>query len=253
MGIQCQKHRSGTLTVTTVTIARSPMNILDTAHCQDLTRALEEIRDEGESRIVVIRGGGKCFSTGVEIQEHTPAKLPALLPAFHDVFERLLDLPSITVAAVHGYCLGGAAELALACDRVIATSDARIGFPETRVGCYPPVALPLLSSRAGTGRAVELVLEGKEAPVRDLVDWGLVHASEGTDLDALIAREISRYHDKSPAIVGMVARHLHEEARAAWAHRIRDYEKFYLEEVLPHPDASEGIGAFLERRPPRWQ
>lgn len=253
MAILSERMRSGSLTVTTITISRPPLNVLDTDHCRELTEALRRVAKDGETRIVVIRGDGKCFSTGVEIREHTPEKMPTLLPAFHDIFEVLLSLPAITLAAVHEYCLGGAAELAFACDRTLATATARIGFPESRVGCYPPVALPLLSARVGTGRALELILDGREARLSDLVAWGLVHVAEGSDLDALIGREIARYHDKSPAVVGMVATMLHQEAQRSWADRIRSYEREYLHEMLTHPDAVEGIAAFLDRRPPRWQ
>ena len=108
-------------------------------------------------RIVILRGSGRCFSTGVDIEQHTPELMPTLLPAFHEIFHRLLDLHAVTIAAVHSFCLGGAAELAFACDRVVAEETARLGFPEITVGCYPPVAIPLMARRIGQGRAAQMI------------------------------------------------------------------------------------------------
>lgn len=253
MAIRREDSRHGSLGVTTVTIDHPSRNILDLEHCRALSAELEGIRREGKSRVVVLRGAGAQFSTGVDIRQHTPDLMPTLLPAFHDVFDALLALDAITVAAVHGWCLGGGAELALACDRVLAREDARFGFPEINVGCFPPVAVPLLAARVGVGQALPLILEGKDRAARELLASGMVSSTTAGDLSELVEREIARYCDKSSTVVGMVARVLHVEARRAWGCRIREVEKVYLEQLLQHPDASEGVAAFLEKRPPVWR
>lgn len=253
MPIRREDTQQGLLRVTTVLLDHAPRNILDLGHCRELHRILAEIADEGKARIVVLRGTGDQFSTGVEIRQHTPERMPALLPAFHDIFDALLALEAITIAAVHGWCLGGGAELALACDRVLAREDARFGFPEIKVGCFPPVAIALLTARASVGQALPLILEGRDFAARDLVSSGLVSSITKGGLDELISREIAKYSDKSPFVVGLVARELHAEAKRAWGGRIRELERVYLEQLLQHPDASEGISAFLEKRAPIWR
>jgi cyclohexa-1,5-dienecarbonyl-CoA hydratase len=254
MGIDRDDRGVGTLTVSTLTIDHGPAGVLDLEHVRELSGQLRQIRADDRSRIVVLRGAGKVFSTGVDIRQHTAETMPELLPAFHSLFEDLLGIPAVTIAAVHGRCLGGAAELAFACDRLIAETGTEIGLPEIQLGCYPPVAIPLLAARVGIGRATEMILGGKPTPLETLAGWGLVHGiAEARGLDAAIAQECARYSRSSPAVIGMVAELLHEEARRLWSSRIPAVEAAYLEVLLPHPDCSEGISAFVEKRAARWK
>lgn len=254
MTIHRDDQVQGGLTVTTVTIDNAPINVLDLEHCRELSSVLSEIRADDRTRVLVLRGSGRCFSAGVDIRQHTRKLMPTLLPAFHRIFRELLLLPTINIAAVHGICMGGAAELALACDRVVATEDARLSFPEIKVGCYPPVAIPLLTHRAGYGRAVHAICSGEEMPVAEMAAAGLVNrvAASGA-LDDAIAAELASYHGKSPAVLGFTATLLHAEAQRAWGERIPELEEEYLEKLLPHPDATEGVAAFQEKRSPVWK
>lgn len=254
MGIDRRDRQVGTLTVATVTIDHAPAGVLDLEHVRELSSTLQQVRADDRARIVVLRGAGKVFSTGVDIRQHTAAGMPELLPAFHGLFDDLLGLPAVTIAAVHGRCLGGAAELAFACDRVLAEAGTEIGLPEIQLGCYPPVAIPLLAARLGVGRATEMILGGQPVPLETLAEWGLVHRiAKARGLEAAIDEECARYSRSSPAVVGMVAELLHEESRRLWGERIAAIEEFYLDVLLPHPDCAEGIAAFVEKRPPRWK
>ncbi len=254
MGIERADRVERGITVATITLNHPPVHILDLAHCEELQSALAEVRADDRARVLVLRGAGRCFSAGVDIKQHTKELMPALLPAFHSIFFELLGLQSVNVALVNGVCMGGAAELAFACDRVIAEENARISFPEIQLGCYPPVAIPLLTQRAGHGRAVAAVLGGREIPVAAFAQWGLVDVvAPAGGLDDALQREIALYHDKSPAVLGMTAHLLHEEALRTWGSRIKHMEAEYLEKLLPHPDVAEGIAAFAAKRPARWR
>jgi enoyl-CoA hydratase/carnithine racemase len=253
MAVECRNSVAGGLRVATLTIDHAPANVLDLDHCRQLEAGLRAIEKEGKSRVVILRGSGRFFSTGVDIKQHNPEQMPELLPAFHAVFDRLLDLQAVTIAAVHGCCLGGAAELAMACDRVIAHRETKIGFPEIRVGCYPPVAIAMLAARIGHGRAVEMILGGREIPVETLHAWGIVdRVTTDPGLDSAIQEELALYQDKSPAVLGMAAKLLHDQARKVWGADIRSLEREYLGRLLPHPDACEGIAAFTGKRRPVW-
>jgi len=253
MPITLNRRTEGGLVVADVALDHAPVNILDMDHCRELTATLNNLREEDQARVVVLRGNGRCFSAGVDIEQHTPEKMPELLPSFHAIFEALLNLRAVTIAAVHGFCLGGAAELAFACDRVIAHPKARIGFPEIKVGCYPPVAVPMMSHRVGHGRAVEMIMSGDEVPPAKLAEWGVIDRLSGDDLDAAIDEELAIYRGKSPAVIGMASALLHDQARNAWGTQIAALEKEYLDVLLPHPDASEGIAAFQEKRQAIWK
>ncbi|MDP7038767.1 MAG: enoyl-CoA hydratase/isomerase family protein [Myxococcota bacterium] len=237
-----------------LTIENGRANILDFKHCEALTKALRALAEEDVVRVVIIRGAGKLFSAGVDISQHTPDFMPKLLPAFHEIFDALLGLRAITIAAVRRHCLGGAAELAFACDRVVAEECARIGFPEIKVGCYPPVALAILPFRAHHGAMVEMVCSGDEVAPSQLHAWGLVDrlAPEG-GMDTALEAELALYGGKSPAVLGLAAAEMHGRARKAWGESIPALEKVYLEKLLPHPDATEGIKAFEEKRQAQWQ
>lgn len=254
MPLQVTDSTIDNLPVTTIVINRPPLNVLDTATCIELSSALGAIRERDWARVVVLRGEGRAFSSGVDIAEHTPALMPTLLPAFHRIFHELLSLRAFTIAAVHGACLGGAAELAFACDRLLVDETAKFAFPEIKVGCYPPVAIPLLAARCGAARAIQFITTGTPLPIDTLVQWGLIDAVAAKgELDVALASEFARLADKSPAVLGMIAGLFHEQARMSWGSQIDAVERAYLTEVLPHPDASEGILAFQEKRAPHWQ
>ena len=84
-----------------------------------------------------------------------------MLTKFHAVIRALLNTKKVTIAAVHGHCLGGGAELAMVCDVVYTSTTARWGFPEIKLGCYPPVACTALAALVGQKRASELILTGR--------------------------------------------------------------------------------------------
>ena len=253
MSVKIATRECGALVIAEVVFDQPPLNILDLPLCLELQAALAKLRDDDEARIIILEGGGGNFSSGVDVAGHTIEKMPELLPAFHRVLRSLLDLDAVVIAAVTGHCLGGGLELALACDRLIATKDASLGLPEISIGCYPPAGIPQLISRVPTGRAAGMILSGEAQPVMDLHDWGLVDvvAAEGK-LDDAIDKEIARYRRHSPAILGLTARRIHREARRLWGDRLDTMEREYLDILLPHPDSSEGVAAFLEKRAPIW-
>jgi enoyl-CoA hydratase/carnithine racemase len=113
--------------------------------------------------VLVLKGLDRAFSAGVEIADHRPeaALIDKMLAAMRKALSALIETPAITVASITGACLGGGAELASACDVVFAAEDARIGFPEIRVGCFPPAAAVFLAARIGEARAAEWILTGR--------------------------------------------------------------------------------------------
>ncbi len=111
--------------------------------------------------MIVLSGEGKAFSAGVDVAAHTPDKVEEMLAKFHAVIRALVATKKVTIAAVHGHCLGGGAELAMMCDMVYTTESAQWGFPEIKLGCYPPVACAALAALVGQKRAAELILTGR--------------------------------------------------------------------------------------------
>ena len=149
--------------VCTIALSKPPLNIIDMEMIGEIHAVLHSL-DDGEHPsgvgVLIFRGIGKCFSAGVSIQDHTPDKIGEMIPRFHNIFRHLARTEMVTVAAVHGACLGGGMELAAMCDLVVAADDAQFGQPEIKLGQVPPVGIILLPYLVGYRKAAELVLAG---------------------------------------------------------------------------------------------
>lgn len=135
----------------------------------------DEVRS---SRCVVFAGAGKAFSAGADINEFRdsdPASIAAYYAATGDVYERIAALPSPTVGAIHGWCLGGGLELALALDFRIADETATFGLPEVRLGILPSSGgTHRLVRMLGPAKAKELMLLGRRFDANEARALGLV-------------------------------------------------------------------------------
>ena len=127
-------------------------NAITDAMVSALRAALEKVRRT--VKLITIESAGADFCFGSSLDEHTPARMPKVLPRFHALVRDLLHAPAVTAAVVSGRCLGGGFEIALACDVIFASDDAVMGLPEITVGAFPPVGSVLLPLKAGASRAV---------------------------------------------------------------------------------------------------
>src|ERR1041384_8265592 len=139
--------------------------------------ALRQLEQRKEISVVIISGSERGFSAGVDVAVHTPDKVQIMLQKFHSVILTLTKFPKITIAEVHGVCLGGGAELAMVCDMCFTTPDAKWGFPEIILGCYPPVACTALAALVGQKRAADLVFTGRTFTGEEAAAWGLANES----------------------------------------------------------------------------
>lgn len=130
----------------------------------DLCAVLDAVDVDPEVRVLVLRGRGSAFCTGGDLTEFGSAPSPFVARQVRwrrDVWGRLLELRAATVAAVHGWTVGGGMEMAMLCDLVLAADDVRLALPETGIGMIPGVGgTQTLPRRAGTARALALVLTG---------------------------------------------------------------------------------------------
>jgi cyclohexa-1,5-dienecarbonyl-CoA hydratase len=239
--------------VARLNLARPPLNILELELIAALDDALAALPDTVQ--LVVLGGrGGKAFSAGVSVQDHTPDKVGAMLRGFHGVLRRILELDAIVLAVVEGHCLGGGMELAMACDLVLASDDARFAQPEIQLGCYPPVAAALYPAVIGAQRTAELLLTDRKLTAAEARDWGLVNwVSPRAELDAAAARIIADLTGKSAAVTALTKRAISAGRRLPWREALDEVERMYLGELAATQDMNEGIAAFLARRAPVWR
>jgi enoyl-CoA hydratase/carnithine racemase len=155
------------------------LNAYDVAMRDDLFAVLGAVDVDPEMRALVLRGAGRAFSTGGDLDEFGSAPSPVIARAVRfqrDVWGRLLALRAATVAAVHGWTVGGGMEMALLCDVRVAATDARLALPETGLGMIPGVAGTQTLPRAvGLARALDVTLTGRQLDARAAAHMGLVH------------------------------------------------------------------------------
>ena len=230
-----------------------PLNVIDISMMQELAQSLVEIETRADVSIIVISGEGKSFSAGVDVAAHTRDKVEEMLGKFHAVIRALIATRKVTIAVAHGHCLGGGAELAMVCDMVYTTDSAQWGFPEIKLGCYPPVACTALAALVGQKRAAELILTGRSISGKEAADFGLANRSlPDNELSKAVDGCIEQLRSLSPAALAIA-----KKASYAWDSMHFDKglaraEKIYFEDLLKTEDAHEGIRAFMEKRLPKW-
>src|SRR5712671_5493631 len=236
-----------------ITLGHPPLNVIDFQMMDELLAALQQLEQRREVSVVII-GGGRGFSAGVDVAVHTPDLIQTMLQKFHGVILALVKFPKITIAEVHGVCLGGGAELAMICDMCFTTPDAKWGFPEITLGCYPPVACTALAALVGQKRAADLVFTGRTFSGEEAAEWGLANEAhpEG-ELQRAIQCTVDHLLKLSPAALAVA-----KKAFYAWDSMHLDKglaraEKIYLEELMQMEDAQEGIAAWMEKRKPVWK
>jgi cyclohexa-1,5-dienecarbonyl-CoA hydratase len=239
-----------------LTIDRPPLNILDIPTIQQLGAAIAALDRLGDDlQVVVVRGAGdRAFSAGVAVQDHTPDKIAPMLESFHRAIRLLRDLPAVTIAAVHGHCLGGGMELALSCDLVIATDECRFGQPEVDLGCYPPVAAALYPSLIGPGRTLDLLLTGRTIDCDDAERLGLVtRRVPAAGFEAAVSEVVAQITSKSTPVTRLIKAAVSAGRDRGFSAGLTEAERLYLDELAKTEDMQEGIAAFLEKRRPEWR
>ena len=231
-----------------------PLNVINIEMMEQLQEALAEVGARPEVSVIVLKGSDRAFSVGVAVAEHAPDKVDAMLAKFHAVIRAVVASPKVTVAAVRGHCLGGGAELAMVCDLVYTTESANWGFPEIRLGCFPPVAAAALAALVGQKQAADLILTGRSIPGSDAATIGLANrAVEDGRLDSAVNEAIQQISALSPAVLSITKRAFYAWDSMHFDKGLARAEKIYLEELVKTDDMREGIEGFLEKRKPMWQ
>jgi cyclohexa-1,5-dienecarbonyl-CoA hydratase len=132
-------------------LARPKANLIDAAMIAALHAALVNHRGHGRLRGVLLNAEGPHFSFGASVEEHLPDNCAAMLSSLHALVLAMVEFPAPILVAVHGQCLGGGLEVALAGSPIFAAPDARFGQPEINLGVRAPAASCLLPYRSTTG------------------------------------------------------------------------------------------------------
>ena len=237
-----------------ITFTNPPLNVFDFQLMDEMAGALEGLRQRTEISAVVISGSERAFSAGVDVAVHTPEKIQTMFQKFHGLILALVKLSKITIAEVWGACLGGGAELAMVCDMCFTTPDAKWGFPEISLGCYPPIACTALATLVGQKRAADLVFTGRMFSGSEAAAWGLANeAVAESELQSTIQRRLDHLFKLSPAALAHAKKAFYAWDSIHLDKGLARAEKIYIEELMQTEDANEGIQAWMEKRSPKWK
>jgi enoyl-CoA hydratase/carnithine racemase len=176
-----------------------------------------------------------------------------MLDVMHEVIRKLFALPQVTIALVHGVCLGGGCELASSCDFILAAEDSSFATPEIHVGCYPPVALARFSSLVGYHRAAEMILTGRSFSAREALAIGLIKVVPNDQLETGLKSLSEELLGKSGAVLRIAVKGLRELSLKGFSDALRRSEEIYRDELLRTEDVEEGVRAFLDKKKPEWK
>jgi cyclohexa-1,5-dienecarbonyl-CoA hydratase len=234
-------------------LARPKANVVDAEMVAALDAALAGADGAPAIRGVLLDHEGPHFSFGASVQEHLPESCAAMLRALHRLVMRMVAFPLPILVAIRGQCLGGGLELAAAGHVLFAAPDARLGQPEIQLGVFAPAASCLLPERVGPGAADDLLLSGRSIDGREAHRIGLVQAVADDPEAAALAWFDEHLSQRSASSLRLAV----EASRLGLAERIGKklaaVEDLYLSRLMATRDAVEGLRAFLEKRPPRWE
>jgi enoyl-CoA hydratase len=233
------------------------LNALSPTVFRLLDAALARLESSAAAQLAILHGTGRAFAAGADIEHYlglTLGQYIAFERLARPVYDRIASCPKPIIAAVQGYALGGGFELLLACDMVVAATNARMGLPEAKLGLLPggggTQRLPRLIGRV---RANELLMSARFLGADEALAWGLVNRVVAPEELLGAARALAEsILPQAPLAVRMAKRLVAEGLEMPLAAAL-SYEQDATATLYPTGDAQEGIAAFVEKRPPRFE
>jgi enoyl-CoA hydratase len=228
------------------------LNALNQATMDELVAALEVLDHDDNVRCVVLTGSGRAFAAGADVTEMADATPVAMLSGYRfNQWERIRKFSKPLIAAVRGFALGGGCELSMLCDMIVAGEGARFGQPEINLGIMPGAGGTQRLTRAvGKARAMELVLTGRHLTAAEALAAGLITRVVPDEVVLDEATSLARQVAEKPPVAVRLAKESILKAFDTTLEGGLDYERkaFYL--LFATEDRTEGIQAFLAKRPP---
>ena len=220
--------------------------------------ALRAAAEDPAVRVVVVRGAGPLFSSGMDLGSlgalsTAPERLRTFRRHCLEAWNLAEEMPKPVICAIHGACIGGALELALACDFRVLAADAIVGMPETRIGLIPDVGgSSRLPQVVGLGRAKELVMTGKLIGAEEAERIGLAtRVAPAGELDGAVTQLVDELLACAPLAVALAKRVMDASARPALSTTL-ELEVVSQERCAASADFAEGARAFAEKRVPEF-
>jgi len=237
-------------------------NSLSEGLIAELHGALKAIQDDAKVRAVVIAANGPAFSAGHDMKELTARRTDAdrgrayfaeIMNACSAMMQAIVELPKPVVAAVQAIATAAGCQLVASCDLAVASEAATFATPGVDIGLFCSTPMVALSRNVPRKHAMEMLLTGEPISANTAREIGLVNrvVAAGTERDAAIALA-QKVALKSAYTVKLGKAAFYRQAEMSLADAYR-YAAEVMTENMMARDAEEGIGAFIEKREPKWQ
>lgn len=242
-----------------ISLNRPPANAYDWQMLDDLAAAVRRAREDAAVRVVVLRSAmPKFFCTGADIstlKDSDRAKFASFLTLAHEAVDAIQRTPKIFIAAIAGHCIGGGLEIALACDlRFASAGKYRIGLAEVNLGLSPGMGgtqrLPRLIPKS---KALHMMITGEPVGPDEALSLGIVDRLFPEDK---FQDELNAYAAKlasgATMAQGYIKLSVNFGLEASLAEGLA-LERAHQNQLFASEDVAEGLKAFLEKRPPKYQ
>jgi len=243
--------------VGTITLNRpEQFNTFSSEMAIELNQALIQLDNETKVRVVVVKGAGKAFSTGIDVSEFFGKSLKeyrAWVGLMEQMGNVIAYMKKPVIASAHGYAVANGAGLIAACDLAIVAEGTKIGATAINVGlfCMGP-AVPL-SRSLGRKRCLEMLLTGDMIDARDAEQWGLVNKVVPVDqLEEETMALANKLAEKSPLALQMGKQSFYGMSDMEFGKAL-EYSNETFAALCVTEDAQEGVDAFLKKRKPVWK
>ncbi|MCP4691313.1 MAG: enoyl-CoA hydratase/isomerase family protein [Desulfobacterales bacterium] len=237
-----------------LTFDRPKHNVFNIDMMNQLNAELDNLIADEDLKCLVLLGEGRSWCAGVEVGDHKPEMVDDMIAVFNGLLERLHRIDVPTIAAVHGACLGGGMEAAIACDIVVAGKSASFGQPEIKLGFFPPYAAIRLPELVGPAKAVEICTTGKIYRAEEARSMGFVaYAVEDDKLTETVDKLVKNIKGSSPLIIRLNKRAVKKHLGMNFEDAMAGVSDYILNTLMRTEDTLEGIKSFEEKRRPEWR
>ena len=240
--------------VARITLARPKHNVLDIEMMTELNAELDLLGVDAELKCAVILGEGPSWCAGVEVADHKPEMVSEMIAVFNGIFERIDKIDVPVIAGVHGACLGGGMEVAIACDVIVAAKSRNLRSARDQARLFPALRghPPAAAHRTGQGHRS---LHDRQAVQRrrSLADGVCGHVVDDDKLTDTLDQLIGEIRTASPLIIRLNKRAVKKHLGLNFQEALDGVSDLFLNKLMKTEDTLEGIRSFEEKRRPQWK
>lgn len=240
-----------------LTMCRPKQNVINLEMLKEMSRVIDSLNTREDVRLILLDSAPECegyFSMGMGAEGYSAQMVFQMMDAFYNVFRAMNEISKPVLAVVDGVASGAGAELAAACDLVIATENAQFRQPEIKLGVFPPLGAVVYPRVIGPRRAMELLLTGEPINAQQALVMGLVNrVVPRSALKDTVDTLVKRISDQSGPVLALLKRVIFEGTWLPFDEAMKKAQDIYLNQLFALEDSQEGLRALIEKRKPVWK